>query len=54
MDSSIVLQLSVLTNEHDSWRDFSQWQHFAQPENRPSQFTSVSEAPQFGSEGKQE
>ena len=48
MVSSTVPQLSVLSNyEHDSWHDFSQCQHFAQPENRLSQFTRVSEAPRF-------
>lgn len=51
MGSSTVPQLSVLSNYlHDSWHDFSQRQHFAQPENRLSQFSSVSEAPRFGRE----
>lgn len=51
MGSSTVPHLSVLSNyEHDSWHDFSQCQHFAQPENRLSQFTSVSETPWFGRE----
>lgn len=51
MGSCTIPQLPVLSNyQHDSWHDFSQCQHFAQPENRISQFTSVSEAPRFGRE----
>lgn len=46
MDLSTVPQLSVLSNyKYDSWHGISQRQCFAQPENRLSQFTSVSEAP---------
>lgn len=46
MGLSTVPQLSVLSNyKYDSWHGISQRQCFAQPENRLSQFTSVSEAP---------
>lgn len=46
MGLSTVPQPSVLSHyKYDSWHGISQQQCSAQPENRLSQYTSVSEAP---------